>query len=119
MIVDLRQNMVGWWIRVLVDGPKGTAINFHFVEVLEDGEVVARTPRDRKAKDTLVLPGDGRAECEPRFAFHGFRYVEVENWPGKLENGDIKGTAVHTDIRETGSFSCSSPLLNKLHENVR
>ena len=121
MVVDLGQNMVGR-IRVSVDGPRGTAINFQFVEVLEDGEVVTRTPRDRKAKDTPVLPGtrgDGRAEWEPKFAFQGFRYVEVENWPGKLENGDIKGTVVHTDIRETGSFSCSSPLLNKLHEIFR
>jgi alpha-L-rhamnosidase len=118
MVVDLGQNMVGR-IRVSVDGPRGTAINFQFVKVLEDGDVVTRTPRDRKAKDTLVLPGDGRAECEPKFAFHGFRYVEVENWPGKLENGDVKGTVVHTDIRETGSFYCSSPLLNKLHEIFR
>jgi len=111
MIVDLGQNAVGW-IRVSVDGPKGTSINFQFVEVLEDGENVTRTPRECKAKDILVLSGDGRAEWEPKFAFHGFRYVEVENWPGKLEIGDIKGTLVHTDIRETGSFSCSNHLLN-------
>lgn len=98
-------------MRVLVDEPKGTAINFHFVEVLQDGGTVTRTPRDRKAKDTPVLPGtrgNGRAEWEPKFAFHGFRYVEVENWLGKLEIGDMKGTVVHTDIREKRSSSFTS-----------
>jgi alpha-L-rhamnosidase len=43
MIVDLGENAVGW-IRVSVDGPKGTSINFQFVEVLEDGENMTRTP---------------------------------------------------------------------------
>ncbi|KAE9365400.1 glycoside hydrolase family 78 protein [Stipitochalara longipes BDJ] len=117
-IVDLGQNMVGW-IKVSVDGPKGTAIKFQFVEVLENGEAATRPLRDCKARDTLILSGDGRVEWEPRFTFHGFRYVEVENWPGKMEVKDITGIVVHTDMRETGYFSCSSPLLNKLHENVR
>jgi alpha-L-rhamnosidase len=117
-VVDLGQNMVGW-VRVSVDGPKGTAISFQFVEVLENGEAVTRTLRDCKARDTLILSGNGRVDWEPKFTFHGFRYVEVENWPGELEVDDIKGIVIHSDMRETGSFSCSNPLLNKLHDNVR
>jgi alpha-L-rhamnosidase len=117
-IVDLGQNMVGW-IRVSVDGSQGTAIQFQFVEVLENGEAATRPLRDCKARDTLILSGNGPIEWEPKFTFHGFRYVEVENWPGRLKLDDIRGIVVHTDMRETGSFSCSHPLLNKLHENVR
>lgn len=117
-IVDLGQNMVGW-IKVSVEGPQRTTIHFQFVEVLQNGEVVTRTLRDCKARDTLVLSGKGRVEWEPKFTFHGFRYVEVDNWPGKLQIDDIKGIVVHTDMKETGTFSCSSPLLNKLHENVK
>jgi alpha-L-rhamnosidase len=118
MIVDIGQNMVGW-IRVSVDGPQGTAIHFQFVEVFEHGEAATRPLRDCKARDTLILSGKGRVEWEPKFTFHGFRYVEVENWPGKLELDDIRGIVMHTDMQGTGTFSCSNSLLNKLHENVR
>ena len=71
-IVDLGQNMVGW-IRVSVDGSQGTAIHFQFVEVLENGEAATRPLRDCKARDTLILSGNGLVEWEPKFTFHGFR----------------------------------------------
>ncbi len=77
-IIDLRQNIVGY-IRVTVDGPLGTAINFQFVEVLENGEAVMRSLHDCKARDTLILSGKGPVTWEPKFTFHVFRYVEVEN----------------------------------------
>ncbi|KAK9242217.1 hypothetical protein V1506DRAFT_99218 [Lipomyces tetrasporus] len=41
-IIDLGQNIVGW-IRVRVDGPSGTTIQFQFAEVLEEGEVATET----------------------------------------------------------------------------
>ncbi|KAK9482554.1 glycoside hydrolase family 78 protein [Lipomyces starkeyi] len=116
-IIDLGQNIVGW-IRVRVDGPSGTTIQFQFAEVLEDGEVATRTLRHAKARDTLILSGHGPFTWEPKFTFHGFRYIQIDNWAGEPNLDDITGIVVHTDMRRTGYFSCSHPLLNKLHENV-
>jgi alpha-L-rhamnosidase len=115
-IVDMGQNMVGW-LRVKVDGPSGTMISFQFAEVLEDGEVATRTLRHAKCNDSLVLAGNA-ITWEPKFTFHGFRYVEISGWPGKLRLDDITGIVVHSDMRRTGHFACSNPLLNQLHENV-
>ena len=115
-ILDMSQNMVGW-LRVKVDGPAGTTVNFQFVEVLEAGEVCTRTLRQAKCNDKLILAG-GPITWEPKFTFHGFRYVEITGWPGELRLEDFTGIVVHSDMRRTGNFACSNPLLNRLHENV-
>jgi hypothetical protein len=62
---------------------------------------------------TLGRPGDG---FDPRFTTHGFRYVRVEGHPGKLTAADLTGVVVHTDLRVTGSFECSDPKVNALHD---
>jgi alpha-L-rhamnosidase len=115
-IVDMGQNMVGW-VRVRVNGPLGTVINFQFAEVIEDGEVATRTLRDARCRDSLILT-DETIIWEPKFTFHGFRYVEISGWPGEVDLESLTGIVVHSDMRRTGNFSCSNPLLNQLHENV-
>ncbi|KAH8724381.1 bacterial alpha-L-rhamnosidase domain protein [Phaeosphaeriaceae sp. PMI808] len=115
-ILDIGQNMVGW-LRVRVNGPSGTLISFQFAEVLEHGEVATRTLRHAKCNDSLILAGNP-ITWEPKFTYHGFRYVEITGWPGELRLEDITGIVVHSDMRRTGHFACSNPLLNRLHENV-
>ena len=51
----------------------------------------------------------GRGRWEPRFTFHGFRYAEVTGWPGELTADDLEAVVVHTDLRRTGTFTCSDP----------
>ncbi len=54
---------------------------------------------------------------EPRFTFHGFRYVEVLG----LDAGDtaeVTGIVLHSDTTPTGTFRCSQPLLNQLQHNI-
>ncbi|MFN2166834.1 MAG: family 78 glycoside hydrolase catalytic domain, partial [Anaerolineae bacterium] len=64
------------------------------------------------------LAGRGPETWEPRFTFHGFRYAEVEGWPGELTAGAIRAVVIHSDLERTGWFECSDPLVNRLHENV-
>ena len=118
-IVDFGQNIVGW-LRVQVKGPAGHSISLTHTEVLEDGEAATRPLRQAKAKDTLIL-SDAKSLVvwEPRFTFHGFRYVQVDNWPSSdLELTALTAIVLHTDMERTGWFECSNPLLNKLHSNI-
>ena len=62
--------------------------------------------------------GGGVETWEPRFTIHGFRYVEIDGWPGKIDPDDLRAVVLHSDMRRTGWFSCSDELLNRLHENV-
>ncbi|MBA2277932.1 MAG: family 78 glycoside hydrolase catalytic domain, partial [Chloroflexia bacterium] len=117
-IVDFGQNLVGR-VRLSVRGEAGTTVTLRHAEVLEDGELCTRPLRTAKATDRYTLRGGGEIEVwEPRFTFHGFRYVEVEGWPGELRPGDLVAVVCHSDLERTGWFECSDPLLNQFHENV-
>jgi alpha-L-rhamnosidase len=120
VIVDFGQNLVGW-LRVRVSGPKGHTITFIHTEVLENGECATRPLRDCKATDSITLSNE-LLQWEPKFTFHGFRYVQVDSWPsetGEPAPGEIEAVVVHTDMEQTGWFECSEPMVNRLHENIR
>ncbi|GHO64113.1 alpha-L-rhamnosidase [Ktedonobacter sp. SOSP1-52] len=116
-LVDFGQNLVGR-LRIRVQGRAGTTITLRHAEVLEHGELGTRPLRLAKATDRYTLCGEGVETWEPRFTFHGFRYAEVEGWPGELCTEDLCAIVCHSDMERTGWFECSEPLLNQLHENV-
>jgi len=116
-IVDFGQNLVGR-LRITVAGPAGRVITLRHAEGLEHGELCTRPLRTARATDRYILRGGGRETWEPRFTFHGFRYAEVDGWPGELEPRDISAVVCHSDMERTGWFECSDPLLNRLHENI-
>ena len=119
-LANFGQNLVGW-LRIRVQGATaGHTLSFTHTEVLEHGEVATRPLRAAKAKDTLILADAEPLVWEPKFTFHGFRYVKVDNWPSqRIDPSDLTAIVLHTDMERTGWFECSEPLLNKLHENVR
>ena len=116
-ILDFGQNLVGR-LRLRVRGPAGQTITLRHAEVLENGELSIRPLRSAKATDQYILRGEGSETWEPRFTFHGFRYAQVENWPGELSVEDIHAVVCHSDLERTGWFECSDPLINRLHGNV-
>lgn len=115
-LVDFGQNLVGF-VRATVAGPAGTEITLRHAEVLEHGELGTRPLRSAKATDRFVLSG-GEDTFEPSLTFHGFRYVEVEGWPGELTADALVAVVVHSDLPRTGWFACSDDQLNALHRNV-
>ncbi len=119
-ILDLGQNLSGR-LRIRVTGSAGQTITVRTAEVLQHGELYTRPLRGAKSTDVYVLR-DGTQEWEPRFTFHGFRYAEIDGWPGDLDTavaaGDVVARVYHSDLERTGWFDSSNPLVNKLHENV-
>ncbi len=115
-LVDFGQNLVGW-VRLRALGEEGQTITVRHAEVLEDDELGTRPLRSAKATDRFILSG-GDDEFEPTQTFHGFRYVEVDGYPGTLTGNDLEAVVVHSDLRRIGAFECSDPMLNQLHKNV-
>jgi alpha-L-rhamnosidase len=91
----------------------------HAETVRDDGMLYTDNLRSAKATDCYILKGQGTETYEPRFTYHGFRYVELTGYPGKPELSAIEGRVVHDDLENAGEFSCSNPLLNKLYQNIR
>jgi alpha-L-rhamnosidase len=116
-VVDFGQNISGW-VRISVGGDRGTKITLRHAEVMVDSEIDVETLRTAKATDTYVLGGAGLETWEPRFTFHGFRYVEVDGWPGNLDANSVTAIVVHSDMTRTGWLDTSNALLNQLHSNA-
>jgi alpha-L-rhamnosidase len=116
-IVDFGQNLVGW-IRLTVRGAApGTEIVLRHAELLDnEGSLFTAPLRGAKATDTYIARGDAVETYEPRFTFHGFRYAEVTGVD--LSQVEVIAVVVHSDLERIGTFSCSDPLLERLHENV-
>ena len=117
-VFDLGQNMVGW-CRLTTSGPAGTTITLRHAEVLNpDGTVYTANLRGAAQTDRFILRGEGQETFEPRFTYHGFRYVEVTGLPSPPTRDSVVGRVAHSAAREVGVFECSEPLLNKLWQNI-
>lgn len=115
-LADFGQNVVGW-VRCTVTGPAGTAVTLRHAEVLEGGEIGVRPLRTAQATDRFVLSG-GPDVFEPTSTFHGFRYVEVDGWPGEPRPDDLIAVVIQSDLARIGEFTCSDERLDQLHRNV-
>ncbi|MFK4851891.1 family 78 glycoside hydrolase catalytic domain [Microbacterium sp. ZW T6_19] len=116
-VVDFGQNISGW-VRLRVKGTTGTTITLRHAEVMVDGEADFETLRTAKATDSYTLRGHGVEQWEPRFTFHGFRYLQLDGWPGELTADSVRAVVVHSDMTRTGWLETSNPLLNQLHSNA-
>ncbi|WP_245850806.1 family 78 glycoside hydrolase catalytic domain [Paenibacillus herberti] len=117
-VFDLGQNMVGA-VRLKVNGEGGKIVTLRHAEVLNpDGTFYTANLRGAKATDQYTLKGGGEEVYEPRFTFHGFRYVEVTGYPGVPTKDAITGLVMHTAAPFSGQFETSSGMLNQLQSNI-
>jgi alpha-L-rhamnosidase len=117
-IFDLGQNMVGW-VRFKGSAPAGTTVTLRFAETVNpDGTLYTTNLRAARATDYYTFKGEGEEVWEPKFTFHGFRYVEVAGYPGTVTPDMVTGVVLHSDMAQTGEFACSEPLVNQLQHNI-
>jgi alpha-L-rhamnosidase len=116
-VLDFGQNLVGR-VRFTVDAARGTEVVIRHAELLEAGEICTRTLRTARATDRYIAAGGGPETWEPSFTFHGFRFVQVEGWPGPLDPDAFRAVVCHSDMERTGTFACSDPRVSRLHDNV-
>ena len=117
-VFDMGQNFAGW-VRLKVKGEAGIKVVLRFAEVLNpDGTIYTQNLRIARCTDTYILSGKGEEIWEPRFTYHGFRYVEVTGYPDEPSLDSITGIVVHSDTPVAGSFECSNPMVNQLYSNI-
>jgi alpha-L-rhamnosidase len=117
-VFDFGQNFAGW-VRLKVRGARGTAVRLRHAELLnEDGSLNTAPNQNAEAADIYILKGRGTEVYEPRFTYHGFRYVEVGGPAARRVRAAVEGRVVHSDLAPTGRFRSSHPLLNRIHANV-
>src|SRR5438270_7405577 len=98
------QNMVGW-CAARFNAPAATRIVLRHAETLNaDGSLYVANLRSARAEDVYIAKGTGAERYEPRFTYHGFRFVELTGYPGTPTVATIEGRVVHDDMAKGGDF---------------
>ncbi|MBQ7403828.1 MAG: family 78 glycoside hydrolase catalytic domain [Lentisphaeria bacterium] len=121
VVYDVGQIITGW-CRIKVRGERGAKIKLIYSELMDHYNVnIDRKDlepyvfSDKFQTDEYILKGDGLEEWEPRFVYHGFRYIRVET-EGQVELTELTGCVVHTAFDFLTEFESSDPVLNQLHQ---
>ena len=119
LVFDMGQNMVGW-VRLKVKGKKGDQITLKFAEVLDkEGNFYTDNLRAAKATLTYIMKGEGEEIYEPYFTFYGFRFVKLEGFQQTPNLDQIMGIVIYSEMKPTGTFTCSDSLINQLQSNIQ
>lgn len=116
-IFDLGQNMSGF-VRLSVDERQasGDVLDIRYAEKLDENGEMDYFQMGNHYKESDFAHDrflcDGKPFVwSPRFAYHGFRFIEVTG----LKNPDlstVSGVFVHQDVKLRSSFECSDDFLN-------
>jgi len=118
-VIDFGQNLVGW-VQMKVSGHEGDKITLSHAEVIDKaGNFYTENLRTAKSEDVYILKGDGEETFEPQFTWQGFRYIKVEGYPGDLKPENFTAIALYSDMKPTGTFSCSNLQINQLQHNIQ
>ena len=118
-VYDLGQNMVGV-VRLKVSAPAGTKVTLRHAEMLNpDGTLYTTNLRGAPSVDHYTCQGGSSEVWQPRFTFHGFRYVELSGLTKKPDKSAVTGIVIASDTTKTGQFACSDPRLNQLQSNIQ
>lgn len=118
LILDMGQNMVGW-LAVSLKGVKDKPIRLRFAETLQpDGSLYMANLRGALVTDIYTPAQDGMFSWEPKFTYHGFRFVEITGLDYVPELKEFKGKVNYDEMETAGSFACSDSTLNQIYHNA-
>ncbi|MGO2521022.1 MAG: family 78 glycoside hydrolase catalytic domain [Microbacterium sp.] len=117
-VFDLGQNMVGK-VRLNLAGVAGQTVTLRHAEVTHaDGTIAPENLRSAKATDHYTFAEDGAIVYEPRFTFHGFRYVELSGLDKAPTVDAVTGLVMNSDGAFSSQFETSDPMVNQLQSNI-
>jgi alpha-L-rhamnosidase len=125
-VYDMGQNAVGVPQITLDDANAGKKITLRVAEMLypdldESGDnvdmIMMENLRAAHVTDTYITK-EGDQVIEPRFTFHGYRYLEITGIDKALPLEAVK-TQVISSVKElSSSYKTSNKQVNKLFENI-
>ncbi len=125
-VYDMGQNMVGVPQIRIAKGIAGKKLTLRYAEVKypdlpeygkKVGMIMLENIRGALAQDTYILKG-GDEVIQPRFTFHGYRFIEITGIDKPLSINSIKGKVISSLKELASSYKTSNPKVNKLWENI-
>lgn len=91
------------------------AITLHPSEVLHEA-TVNQDSTGTPIFDTITIPANTAGSWRPRFAYHGFRYVEMRG--ARSPEPTLRALVVRAGNERSGDFAADERFLNSLHRVV-
>ena len=123
-ILDFGKNISGY-VRARFDGASGTEIVLRHAEEIDAEKNLKLNGLDRLypqvpfQTDRVICSGRPFV-WNPRFVYHGFRFVEISGCAMRPDPADFRAVFVHQDVARTADFCCSEELINWIyHAGIR
>ncbi|HOO29069.1 MAG TPA: family 78 glycoside hydrolase catalytic domain, partial [Lachnospiraceae bacterium] len=117
-VVDFGQNLTGW-VEFTVQGSAGDEVELNFFEVLDAaGNVYLDNLRTAKETVTYIIKDDNEVTFAPHFTYQGFQFMRLAKYPGEPKPENFTACALHSEMEQTGTFTCSNPDVNQLMHNI-
>ena len=125
LLLDMGQNLAGF-PEIRVRGRRGDVVTLVPAERITDAYAADQRQTGRQHYYTYILKGDGTECWHPRFAYYGFRYIQLEGAVlAGMENPDglpvvesVESCFVHDSAEESGEFACSNEIFNAAHRLI-
>ncbi|MFC2109718.1 family 78 glycoside hydrolase catalytic domain [Bacteroidota bacterium] len=121
VLFDFGQNMVGI-VDLKIPVKKGDTIQLRHGEMLDsEGKLFTKNLGSAKATDYYIAKEDNTISWQPKFTFHGFRYLEISGFHKAFtpQKSWVTGIVQHSDFDMSGHFQSSHTKLNQLHSNIQ
>jgi hypothetical protein len=126
-VYDLGQNFSGWPV-LRVRGSRGARVKLLPGELLDANGLVTQRSTEGSPKSTssftYTLRGSAEETWQPKFTYHGFRYVQVETAASEERPHEkpavlsLSGSFIHDDVAAVGQFETSDRLLGQIHRLI-
>ncbi len=118
LVYDFGQNTAGW-AKLSIQGQEGLKVSLRYAEKIDSTHRLdTLSLRSAKAKDVFIKSGLEIAQYEPRFTYHGFRYVELSGKGLQADSVVLTAQVLHNQLAKKGSFQCSNPTLNRIYSLI-
>lgn len=111
-IFDFGQNIVGF-AYLQTEGKATKEVELKYAETLTDKGLAEQ--KGIKPTDKYLLKGYGVEKWEPKFSYHGFRYVEVEGLPKKADENTLVAKVIYENTPFAENYAYSEEFLSKLY----
>ena len=117
-ILDMGQNMVGW-LAVKLKGRAGRPIRIRYAETIQkNGNLYTANLRGSRNTDIYIPANTNVFSWEPRFVYHGFRFVEITGIDYLPSVQNFIGKVNYDAMEQIGTFETSNATINQVYKNA-
>lgn len=117
-ILDVGQVVAGV-VSFSLTASAGQTITLEHTEILDEaGNYYNNILGMNKEQMDVYITKEGAQSYCPQFTYHGFRYVRITGWPGRVSANDFTVYVYSSEMEQLGFFETSDERINRLAQNI-